>query len=201
MLSSNFELECLGEFLTSLNFWAPAVCLFGFGFSHHCLPFKLCCMPAACWAPLTMGLSRQEYRVGCHSLLQGGSSQPRDQTFVSGVSYIACRFFTTAPSGKPFLSNPQSKTQPVDSSGTSAAAWVGGALGENGCTCVWGWPPWLSTGNDHSTTNQLYCSTKKLTKQKKKWILDFSLILKSVHLGCVVFCFVWPFTWESLSNI
>ena len=32
--------------------------------------------------PLSMEFSRQEYRMGCHSLLQG-SSQPRDQTQVS----------------------------------------------------------------------------------------------------------------------
>ena len=36
--------------------------------------------------------------VGCHAILRGGSSQPRDQT---QVSHIAGRFFTSEPPGKP----------------------------------------------------------------------------------------------------
>ena len=39
----------------------------------------------ACQAPLSMEFSRQEYRGGCHFLLQG-SSRPRDQTHVSCIS-------------------------------------------------------------------------------------------------------------------
>ena len=50
--------------------------------------------------PLSMEFSRQEYRRGCHFLLQG-SSQPRDRTCVSYVSCIASRFFIPEPSGKP----------------------------------------------------------------------------------------------------
>ena len=49
-----------------------------------------CCCCVASVTPLSMEFSRQEYWSECHSLLQG-SSQPRDQTW---VSCIAGRFFT-----------------------------------------------------------------------------------------------------------
>ena len=49
-------------------------------------------------APLSMGLSRQEYWSGLPCPPPGGSSQPRDQT---QVSCIAGRSFTTEPPGKP----------------------------------------------------------------------------------------------------
>ena len=50
-------------------------------------------------APLSMGFSRQEYwsRVPFPSR---GSSRPRDQTYISCVSCIAGRFFTTESPGK-----------------------------------------------------------------------------------------------------
>ena len=45
--------------------------------------------------PLSMGLSRQEYGVGCHALLQG--------VFLSqglNPSLLQCGFFTAEPLGK-----------------------------------------------------------------------------------------------------
>ena len=48
------------------------------------------------WAPLSMGSSRQENWVGCHSLLQGSSSLS-DWTRTSCGSYIAGCFFTAEP--------------------------------------------------------------------------------------------------------
>ena len=69
----------------------------------------LLCQPPGCarlfvtpWtvahqAPLSMGYTRKNIGVGGHSLSRG-SSQPRDQIH---VSYIAGRFFTTEPPGKP----------------------------------------------------------------------------------------------------
>ena len=53
-------------------------------------------------ASLSMGFSRQEDWTGlpCPSPL-GESSQPRDPTQVSCVSYIAGRFFTAESQGKP----------------------------------------------------------------------------------------------------
>ena len=71
--------------------------------------YMLLCQPPGCarlfvtpWtvtrqAPLSMGYTRKNIGVGGHSL-STGSSQPRDQIH---VSYIAGRFFTTEPLGKP----------------------------------------------------------------------------------------------------
>ena len=46
----------------------------------------------ACQAPLSMEFARQEYWSGLPFPSPGGSSQPRDQTW---VSHTACGFFTT----------------------------------------------------------------------------------------------------------
>ena len=51
-------------------------------------------------APLSMGFPRQEYWSGLPFPSPRGSSQPRDQTW---VSHIAGRFFTTEPPGKPLI--------------------------------------------------------------------------------------------------
>ena len=53
---------------------------------------------AARQAPLSMGFSRQEYYSGLPCPPPGESSWPRDRT---PVSYLAGRFFTTEPPGKP----------------------------------------------------------------------------------------------------
>ena len=50
--------------------------------------------------PPSMGLSRQECWSGLPFPSPRGSSQPRDQTW---VSCIAGRFFTTEPPGKPLI--------------------------------------------------------------------------------------------------
>ena len=46
--------------------------------THSCMLSRLSCvqlcaipLTVACWAPLSMGFSRQEYGVSCHALLQG----------------------------------------------------------------------------------------------------------------------------------
>ena len=54
----------------------------------------------SCQAPLSIGLSRQGSRGACHFLLQG-SSRPRDQTLISCISCITCRFFIAEAPGKP----------------------------------------------------------------------------------------------------
>ena len=54
----------------------------------------------ACWAPLSMGFSRQEFWSGCCALFQG-PSRPRDWTW---VSCITGGFFTAEPQGKPWSS-------------------------------------------------------------------------------------------------
>ena len=50
------------------------------------------------------------------------------------------------------------------STGNSAqcyvGAWMGGSLGENGCTYVYGWVPLLSTCNNRNVVNQLYSNIK-----------------------------------------
>ena len=51
-----------------------------------------------CQAPLSMRFSRQEYRSGCHFLLQG-IFPPRNRTCVSCGSYIAGQFFPPEPPG------------------------------------------------------------------------------------------------------
>ena len=52
-------------------------------------------------APLSKGFSRQEYRVGCHSLLQG-IFPPRDGTWVSRIAGKCFTLWATreAPAGK-----------------------------------------------------------------------------------------------------
>ena len=54
----------------------------------------------ACQAPLSMRFSRQEYWVGCHSLLQGSSS-PSDWTRTSCGSCVAGCCFTAEPHRNP----------------------------------------------------------------------------------------------------
>ena len=70
------------SFLTGL----PNMCMLLSCFSHVQLFVTL--WTVACQAPVSMGFSRHEYRSGCHVLLQGISSRPRDQTQVSFVSCI-----------------------------------------------------------------------------------------------------------------
>ena len=53
-------------------------------------------------APLSMGFPRQEYWSGFPFPSPGDSIRPRDQTWVSCISCIAGRFFTTEP-GKPSM--------------------------------------------------------------------------------------------------
>ena len=73
---------------------------------------------AALWtvthqAPLSVGLSRQEYcMLSSRAAMTSsrGSSQPRDQTSVSCVSCIAGGFFTTEPSGTEKAMAPHSST-------------------------------------------------------------------------------------------
>ena len=57
---------------------------------------------AAHQAPLSMGFFRRESWSGCHALLQG-LPDPEVEPCVSCVSCIAGRFFTTDPSGKPYV--------------------------------------------------------------------------------------------------
>ena len=62
---------------------------------HFAIPWTV-----ACQAPLSMGFSRKEYRS------QLAFPPPEDlpnQTLVSYISCIGCRFFTTLPHGKPSL--------------------------------------------------------------------------------------------------
>ena len=59
------------------------------------------CDPVNCQAPLSMGLSRQEYWSGL--LCSRGSSRPRDLSCISCVSCIAGRFFATEPPRGPWL--------------------------------------------------------------------------------------------------
>ena len=56
---------------------------------------------AACQAPLSMGISRQEYWSGLLCPPSGDSSQPRDRTHVSCSFCSAGEFFTAQPPGKP----------------------------------------------------------------------------------------------------
>ena len=51
-------------------------------------------------APLSMGFSRQEYQSGLLLPPPGGSSRPRDQTYVSYDCCIGGRFFTTRATWK-----------------------------------------------------------------------------------------------------
>ena len=66
----------------------------------HVLPFASL-WTVACQAPLFVGFSQQEYWRGLPFPPPGESSQLRDRTHVSCVSYIADRFFTAEPSGGP----------------------------------------------------------------------------------------------------
>ena len=52
-------------------------------------------------APLSMEFSRQEYWSGLPFPSPGESSQPRNQTQVSCISYTTGGFFTAEPPGKP----------------------------------------------------------------------------------------------------
>ena len=52
-------------------------------------------------APLPIGFPTQEYSSGFPCPSPGESSQPRDQTHVSCIG----RFFTSGPSGKPYICN------------------------------------------------------------------------------------------------
>ena len=54
-------------------------------------------MDSTCQAPLSMEFSRQEYWSGLPLLSPGESSQLRNWTWVSCISCIAGRFFTTVP--------------------------------------------------------------------------------------------------------
>ena len=51
-------------------------------------------------APLSMGFPRQRTLEWVAMLSSRRSSQPWDQTCMSNVSFMAGRFFTTAPPGK-----------------------------------------------------------------------------------------------------
>ena len=68
-------------------------------FSHVCL-FTTLWMVAS-RAPLSMGVSRQEYRGGVPFPPPGESPWPRDWTCISDNSCIAGRFFTAQPPGNP----------------------------------------------------------------------------------------------------
>ena len=61
----------------------------------------------ACWSPLYMEFSRQEYEVGCHFLLQG--ILPRDWT---QVSCIVGGFFTDWASGIGAISSSRWSSRP-----------------------------------------------------------------------------------------
>ena len=69
----------------------------------YCLVAKLCptlLRPHGLWPARPLcpwDFSGKNTGVGCHFLLQG-YSQPRDST---GISYLASRFFTSEPPGKP----------------------------------------------------------------------------------------------------
>ena len=66
-------------------------------FSHVLLFMTL--WTVAHQAPLSMEFPRQEYWRGIAIPLSRGSSQPRDQTHISCVSYTAGVFFTAEPPG------------------------------------------------------------------------------------------------------
>ena len=54
-----------------------------------------------CQAPLSMGLSRQEYGVSCCALLQGLSPTQGSNPCLASPA-LGGKFFTTEPPGKPF---------------------------------------------------------------------------------------------------
>ena len=72
----------------------------------HCSHVRLSATPqtVACQASLSMGFLGKNTGVGCHALLPRESSLPRDRTrSMSCSSWIAGRFFTSEPPGKPQL--------------------------------------------------------------------------------------------------
>ena len=70
------------------------------GFS--CVPFFVILWTVACQAPLSMGLSRQEYWSGLQCPPPGDlPNSGMDQTCISYISCVADRFFIAEPPGKP----------------------------------------------------------------------------------------------------
>ena len=61
----------------------------------------LCDLWTVAQAPLSLGLSRQEYRSALPCPPPGGSSRPGDRTCISCGPYIADEFSITEPPGKP----------------------------------------------------------------------------------------------------
>ena len=84
------------------------MCVYVHIYKLACMPSHFSCVPllvnswtVAHQAPLPMGISRQEYWMGCHALLQGNLPHSWMETTSPAAPALAGRFFNAEPLEKP----------------------------------------------------------------------------------------------------